>query len=54
MSWAGESPLRRLIAWLGQTVILVVIAAVGFALVWFVLVPIMIDGVVDVFNNSVR
>jgi hypothetical protein len=54
MTWAGDSAVRRLIAWVGQTAVLVAVVAIGIAIVWFVLAPSMIDGIVGVFANHGR
>jgi hypothetical protein len=54
MTWAGDSLWRRFVAWLGQTAIIVAVGAIGIALIWFVLYPMMIDNLVEVFGNSAR
>ena len=54
MTWAGDSLWRRFVAWLGQTAILIVVGAIGIAVIWFVLTPMMTDGLVEVFRNSTR
>jgi hypothetical protein len=54
MTWAGGSPWRRFVAWLGQTAILIAIAGVGILIVMQILLPNMINGLVEVFRNSTR
>jgi len=49
--WAGDSPSRRFVAWLAQSAILLAVAGAIFAVIWFVLMPMMIDGLVDVFQR---
>ncbi|MEX0625563.1 MAG: hypothetical protein WD402_03365 [Chloroflexota bacterium] len=41
--------MRRFLAWLVQSAILLAVVAIGFALIWFVLTPGMIDGITQVF-----
>jgi hypothetical protein len=50
-SWAGESLGRRFVAWLVQSAILLAVAAIGFAIIWFVFMPWMIDGLTRVFTR---
>jgi hypothetical protein len=50
-AWAGESPWRRLVAWLVQGVILVGVLALALAVIWFILTPWMIDGITNVFQR---
>ena len=54
MTWAGDSLWRRFVAWLGQTAILVAAAALVYVITMNVLVPNMVDGMVEVFRNSTR
>lgn len=49
--WAGDSLWRRFVAWVAQSAALVVVAAVIFAAVWFVLVPWMTNGFIDVMQS---
>lgn len=48
-TWAGDSLLRRFVAWLVQSAILLVLLAIAFAIIWFVLTPLMVDGITRVF-----
>jgi hypothetical protein len=52
MTWAGDSPLRRLVAWLGQTAILLALGIIGIVIVMQVLVPMMTGGLVQIFQNG--
>jgi hypothetical protein len=54
MTWAGDSPWKRLVAWLGQTAPLIALFAAGAAIIWFVLTPWMIESFTDTFRNTLR
>ena len=54
MTWAGDSVWRRMVAWLGQTALILTAGLVGIVIVMQVLVPNMIDGLTEVFRNSIR
>jgi len=54
MTWAGDSPRRRFVAWLGQTALLLAMAVAVYAVVMNVLVPAMTNGMTDVMRNAVR
>jgi hypothetical protein len=40
---------RRFVAWLAQSAILLGVLVIGIAVIWFVLTPMMIDGLTRVF-----
>lgn len=50
-TWAGDSVWRRAVAWTVQQTIPLLILAIGIAIVWFLLVPLMISGVQSVIQN---
>jgi hypothetical protein len=50
-AWAGDSLWRRFVAWLAQSAILLTAVALVAAVVWFILTPMMIDGITKVFNR---
>ena len=50
-AWAGDSLWRQFLVWLLRGAVSLVVLATVFAIVWFVLTPNMIDGLVDVFGN---
>lgn len=50
-TWAGDSLVRRFVAWLVQSAILLAALAVIFAIIWLVLMPLMIDGLTKVFDR---
>jgi hypothetical protein len=41
--------VRRFAAWLVQSTILLLVVAIAAAIIWFVLTPLMIDGITRVF-----
>jgi hypothetical protein len=49
--WAGDSPSRRLAVWLLRHVVSLLVLAVGVAVILFVLVPNMIDGVTKILSR---
>ena len=54
MTWAGDSPMRRFVAWVGQTALIVAMGVAVIAIVMQILLPMMTDGLIDVFRNSTR
>lgn len=54
MTWAGDSTWKRFVAWLGQTALIVALGVIGIAVVLQVLLPMMTDGLVEVFQNRMR
>jgi hypothetical protein len=54
MTWAGDSLLRRFIAWLGQSAILAAMLIAVYLVVMTVLVPWMTSGVVDVMQHTAK
>lgn len=53
-AWAGDSLWRRFVVWLAGNLVLLAIAAAAFAVIWFVLMPMMIDGFTDVMQRRTR
>jgi hypothetical protein len=53
-AWAGDSLWRRFVAWLAGTFLLLAIAAATFAVIWFVLMPMMIDGFTNIMQRTTR
>lgn len=54
MTWAGDSLWRGSVAWLGQTVLILAVGLIGIAIVMQVLLPMMTQGLMEVFQNSTR
>jgi hypothetical protein len=52
--WAGDSPWRRLVAWLVQTAVLIGMVAVMYLVIVNVLLPGMIDGFRETIRNTTR
>lgn len=50
-AWAGDSLWRQFVAWLLRSALYLVLVAVVFGIIWFVLTPNMIDGLLNVFGN---
>lgn len=50
-SWAGDSRWRQFLVWLLRGAVSLAVLAITFAIVWFVLTPNMIDGLLDVLGN---
>ena len=51
-AWAGDSLWRQFLVWVLRSVVSVAMLAIIFVIVWFVLTPNMIDGLVKVFRNQ--
>jgi hypothetical protein len=41
-------------AWVARSAIALALAAILFAIIWFLLMPLMIEGLSDVLRNSTR
>ena len=52
--WAGDSLWRRFIVWLSGNLVLLAIAAAAFAVIWFVLMPMMIEGFTEIMQRATR
>lgn len=52
MTWAGDSLWRRFVAWLGQTAILAALLAVGVAIMWFLIMPMVTNNLVQTIQNA--
>jgi hypothetical protein len=51
-AWAGDSLWRQFLAWMARTAVYLVLVAIVFGIIWFVLTPNMIDGIVNAFTNK--
>lgn len=51
-AWAGDSLWRQFLVWLLRGVVSVVMLAIVFVIIWFVLTPNMISGIVNTFTNK--
>jgi hypothetical protein len=47
--WAGDSLWRQFLVWLLRNVVSLLVLGIGLAIVWFILMPNMIDGLTKVF-----
>ena len=50
-TWAGDSVWRQFLVWLLRGAVSIAVLAVGFAIIWFILTPWMIDGITNVFQR---
>jgi len=50
-SWAGDSRRRQFVAWLIRSALSLLVVAVGLAIIMLILVPNMIDSLVNQFGN---
>lgn len=50
-AWAGDSLWRQFAVWLTRGAVSLAVLAIGFAIIWFVLTPVMIDGLTRVFTR---
>ena len=48
-AWAGDSLSRKFLVWLLRSAMSLAVLAIGLAIIWFVLMPNMIDGLTKVF-----
>ena len=48
-AWAGDSLSRKFLVWLLRSAVSLAALAIGLAIIWFVLMPNMIDGLTKVF-----
>jgi hypothetical protein len=51
-AWAGDSLWRQFVAWLARSALLLALGALLFAIIWFVLMPWMIEGFTNVMRAS--
>lgn len=49
--WAGDSLWRQFLVWLLRLAVSAAVLAITFAIIWFVLTPTMISGIVNTFAN---
>jgi hypothetical protein len=54
LAWAGDSVWRRFLAWLAQTAIMVALVAIVAAMTMLVLLPMMTEGLTEIFRNRMR
>jgi hypothetical protein len=50
-AWAGDSLSRKFLVWLLRSAVSLAVLAIGLAIIWFVLTPMMIDGVTRVLTQ---
>lgn len=48
---AGDSPRRQLLVWLLRGVVSMLVLLIGFAIIWLILTPNMIDGLSKQLGN---
>ena len=48
-AWAGDSSSRKFLVWLLRSVLSLLVLGIGLAIIWFILLPNMIDGLTKVF-----
>lgn len=50
-AWAGDSLWRQFLVWLLRSGISLLALVMGLAIIWFILMPNMIDGLTKVFSR---
>ena len=50
-AWAGDSLPRKFLVWLLRSAVSLAVLAIGLAIIWFVLMPNMIDGLTRILTR---